>query len=253
MANPQKENGSTMIANQVLEKLYSFPFTARELKVLLFIIRRTWGWHKKEDKLSYNQIAKSCLMTRRNAIYVIKSLVSKQALFVKRGFINSLQFNKDYDKWVVSKRALGVPRLTLPSVKTGTTIVSKQALELVSKQAPTKERKETITKEITTNVVKEFGNPEINELSAYFLKTFKLPEEDCSQKDSRRYWNILLKKSKQGIVGVKWLIDVASGDDFFRNNITSSKDLYYKRIKLIARKRGTIPKMAIQKEVIAGG
>ena len=43
MANPQKEKGSTMIANEVLEKICSFPFTGRELKVLFFIIRKMIG------------------------------------------------------------------------------------------------------------------------------------------------------------------------------------------------------------------
>ena len=92
---------------------------------------------------------------------------------------------------------------------------------------------------VTTNVVtKVFGNPDINEVSDYFLKTMKIPKEDCTQQQSRRYWNLLLKESKKGVAGVMWLIDLASKDKYLGPNITSSKDLYYKRIKLISRKRG---------------
>ena len=94
-------------------------------------------------------------------------------------------------------------------------------------------------KNITNVIVKqEYGNPDINELTKYFLIRMSLPEEDCSIKQSRQYWNLLLKKSKTGITGVKWLIDLASQDEFYKSNVTSSKDLYYKRIKIIARKRG---------------
>lgn len=143
MASPQKEEGSTMIANEVLEKIYSFPFTNSELRVLLFIIRKTWGWHKKEDKISYKQIANSTSTTRRNAIYLVKSLVKKQALFVKSGYINTISFNKDYDKWVVKKQAL-VKESALPSEETSTTLVKAPSPKLVKTPSPTKDNKETI-------------------------------------------------------------------------------------------------------------
>jgi len=92
---------------------------------------------------------------------------------------------------------------------------------------------------ITNVIVKQkYGNPLINDLTGYFLTRMSLPKEDCSQRQSRQYWNLLLKESKTGINGVKWLIDLASQDQFYKSNITSSKDLYYKRIKIISRKRG---------------
>jgi hypothetical protein len=113
-----------------------------------------------------------------------------------------------------------------------------------------KKYKETITKEIIHKNVLGFGNPEMNEISSYFLKVFQLPKEDCPQKQSRRYWFHLLRESKNGASGVKWLIEQAYKDEFYRNNITSSKDLYYKRIKILARQRGNVPRIAIMpKEV----
>ncbi len=91
----------------------------------------------------------------------------------------------------------------------------------------------------------EYGNPDINEIIKYFLIRMSLPKEDCTQRQSRQYWQLLLKESKKGLEGVKWLIDLASNDEFYKSNITSSKDLYYKRVKLIARKRGNKPKIAV--------
>lgn len=96
---------------------------------------------------------------------------------------------------------------------------------------------------VNTNVLTEkskispFGNSDINLLASYFLEKMQIPKEDCTQKQSRQYWNLLLKESKTGIEGVRWLIELAAADGYFRANITSSKDLYYKRIKLISRRR----------------
>lgn len=242
MASPQTENGSTMIANEILEKLYSFPFTAREFKVLFFVIRKTWGWHKTEDHISYNQIADACSVTRRNAIYTVNSLVLKQALVITKGYINTIKFNKDYDKWLV-------PEITPPSVGTGTTLVSEQALKLVPSLTPTKDNKYNITKENNTNVlekqVSRYGDQDINEVSSYFLKVFEIPKEDCSIRQSRQYWKLLLNDSRKGVFGVKWLIDLARKDQFWAVNITSSKDLYYKRIKIISRTRKSGLKIAV--------
>lgn len=103
----------------------------------------------------------------------------------------------------------------------------------------------TIDKSIQKPAVSAYGDPDINSCSAYFLEVMRLPKEDCTQKQSRQYWNLLIKESKTGADGVKWLIDLGAKDEFYRNNITSSKDLYYKRVKLVARKRGDIPLIAV--------
>lgn len=103
-----------------------------------------------------------------------------------------------------------------------------------------------INKLISLEDKSSFGNGEINELAKYFLEVMRIPREDCSIKDSRMYWYNLLRASRSGVEGVRWLIDKASKDPFFKNNITSSKDLYYKRVKLIARSRGSIPRIAVQ-------
>ncbi len=98
---------------------------------------------------------------------------------------------------------------------------------------------------------KTFGNQDINEVASYFLGKMGLPTEDCAKGLSRQYWNTLLKEKGRGVEGVKMLIDLASQDEWYRNNITSSKNLYYNRVKLVSRKRGSIPHIAVMpKEVI---
>ena len=245
MTNVQLENGHTRIANEIIEKLCLAPLSGSEYKACLIVIRQTWGWKKKADKISLTQIQKKCAMSRKTVCETINKLVTKRLLVKSKGKINTLQFNKHYEDWVVTKRLLG-------SYHSVTPLVTKRKLVLVTEMQPTKERiKETITKEISTNVLIGFGNPNINELSLYFLRVFQLPKEDCSKSQSRQYWQHLLRESKTGVQGVKWLIDQAYQDEWYKNNITSSKDLYYKRIKIIARKRGNAPRVAtMPKEVL---
>ncbi len=113
------------------------------------------------------------------------------------------------------------------------------------------EGKKKRIKNITNVIVKtDKSNPDINEVAKYFLEVMQIPKEDCTQRQSRQYWHLLLKESKTGVKGVKWLVDQVKKDEFLAPNTTSSKDLYYKRVKVIARQRGSRPKIAIQREAV---
>jgi hypothetical protein len=84
---------------------------------------------------------------------------------------------------------------------------------------------------------KNKSKPDINKLSRYFLEKMKLPKEGISQKKSRQFWYILLKDMNNDPEKVKSLIDITSEDEWYQNNISSSRDLYYKRITILARTR----------------
>jgi phage replication O-like protein O len=56
----------TKVSNEVLEKLVSFGFTRRELLIVLVVIRKTCGWHKNLDRLSYSQVSEATRIDRRN-------------------------------------------------------------------------------------------------------------------------------------------------------------------------------------------
>ena len=109
MTNPQKENGSTDIANEIMEAIIHFPFTASEIKVVLFVLRCTWGWSKKEHRMSNTFISNGTGFELRFTKKVIKTLVSKKTLLIeKKEGQNWVSFNKHYDKWVVSKKTPSV-------------------------------------------------------------------------------------------------------------------------------------------------
>lgn len=241
MASPQIDNGHTQIANELMEKLSMLHMSGNEWMIWWVVLRKTWGWKKKDDRISLTQFQKGTGLSRPAVVLALERLVAKNVLVAKSLPLGKqYSFNKDYETWTSSEKAT--------SSIINTKMVAKPLPSIVAKPLHTKETttKETIQKKIIHKNVLGFGNPDINELSSYFLKVFQLPEEDCSKGQSRQYWNHLIRASKTGVGGVKWLIDQAHGDEFYKNNITSSKDLYYKRVKIVSRKRGSVSKWAVQ-------
>lgn len=125
MASPQKENGYTSIANELLDEIIKTQLTGSDYSVLFFVIRNTYGFNRKKHKMSITYFQKGCKLSRRTIINSLKRLVKAGILVKKKtALITEYGLQKDYEKWLVKKTAL---------VKTS-------ALELVKTSAPNKER-----------------------------------------------------------------------------------------------------------------
>lgn len=136
MASPQTEDGYTRIANELLEHLLLPGITSSEYRVLFFVLRKTYGYGKKKDRIALSQFQKGMLMNRAQVVESIKSAVCKRILVKENGVYN---VNKNWEEWVVCKR--------IPSMQTHTT-ASMQTHTKTSMQTHThKRKKETITKE----------------------------------------------------------------------------------------------------------
>lgn len=142
MANPQKENGFTPIANEILEKLVNIPLLGAEFQVLLFIIRKTYGYHKKQDRISLTQFEKGTHLSRPTVVKTLKNLALRNMIKVfiqenNKGY----SFVKDHEKWVVKTSLL---------VK-GKWLTSKDMLTETSKHVLTHKRKKDNTKDIVAS------------------------------------------------------------------------------------------------------
>ena len=110
MASPQKENGFTPVANEILEALARVKLSPYEWRALMFLFRKTYGHQKKADAIPLSQFSKGMRLDRRLVHRAIKSLESKSLLVIgrdDRGAV-SYQFQKDYMKWRVSSRKMTV-------------------------------------------------------------------------------------------------------------------------------------------------
>jgi phage replication O-like protein O len=103
MANVQPENGTTDIAHALIEALAKTNLSAYESRVLWVIFRKTYGWHKKKEVISYSQIEDMSHLERRHIGRTLKRLQQRNIITIANlGNSQMLEYRiqKDFDKWV---------------------------------------------------------------------------------------------------------------------------------------------------------
>jgi phage replication O-like protein O len=126
MASPQIENGYTKIANELFEVLYRTEglLKGSQGQMILAIIRKTYGFNKKEDLISISQLCEATNLSKRTIIYTLQQLEAKNIIKITRQSkeklkeTNCISFNKDYETWklnncspqVKKKRELSLKR-----------------------------------------------------------------------------------------------------------------------------------------------
>lgn len=96
MASPQLENGYTKIANELLEALCAINLSGHEWNVVHAIIRKTYGYNKKEDWVTNTQIMKLTGQSKQKVSNAKRKLLDKK-IVTENGYKISL--NKDYESW----------------------------------------------------------------------------------------------------------------------------------------------------------
>jgi phage replication O-like protein O len=217
MANPQKENGHVAIANEVLEALLRFQFHGNDLRVLLAIIRKTWGWGKKEDWLSVSQLSKMTGIAERQISQSLASLRSSGIISrdTRTGVTN---FVKDWEVWTnpAPQRTPALQRRMRHSALT-------PALQRPKPLRSSADTKDTLTKATTTkennykgieavklstptpaqDADRFFNSPEKREpVISMMMEKLKLPEQVVRSEMDRfvMYWTEPERSGKR----VRW-------------------------------------------------
>lgn len=103
MASPQKENGFTGIANELLENIYKGDLSLREIKIILAVIRFTFGFNRKSAELSLRFLSQATNIKYRHTQATVSKLISSNILLIEnesKGIQSrKIQLNKNYDLW----------------------------------------------------------------------------------------------------------------------------------------------------------
>jgi len=141
----------TQVPNIILDKWMGI-LTPAEFKVLIFICRKTFGWHKKSDKISLSQIMEATSLSDRGALNCVEKLEkSYKILKVKRKKKPGRNDINTYSL-IISERVNSVPEENDGRVNS----VPKKG-ELSSRT------KETLTKEIYSRKSKTSDNTQGSE------------------------------------------------------------------------------------------
>ena len=147
VASPQLEKGHTKIANEILDALCRIRISGEARQVLDFIIRKTYGWHKKSDTISLSQFTQGTNLIKPNICRAINKLIKMRLIVIKKdnNKLITYCFNKHYDTWKPLSKKITPNK---PLSKKIISVIKKDNLAL-SKKIPTKETntKETNTKE----------------------------------------------------------------------------------------------------------
>jgi len=102
MANPQKENGFIPISTEFWEAWLKVRVPGEAEQVLKTIVRKTWGFGKKWDRISTSQFIESTRLSRRSVERSRRNLRTWNLITTDKkdgSYVLSYTVNKDYETW----------------------------------------------------------------------------------------------------------------------------------------------------------
>jgi len=214
VANPQVENGYTKIANEVLEALARIRIPGEARQVLDVILRKTYGFQKKEDVIALSQF---CLATGINKPNVFRAIKQLQVmnLIIKNDNANlqTYRINKDYSQWKPLSK-----KITL----------SKKIINVIEKD------NESLSKKITTkdNIQKkkEIYSPNSIEIRTSELLLSLIRQRNPNFKQPNiQSWAVhvdrMIRLDKRSPEEIEKVIRWCQQDSFWQNNILSTEKL----------------------------
>ena len=119
MANPQLKNGYTKIANELLEAICRLNISGNEMRILLYIIRRTYGFNKTCEEISLSEIASAVGARSAHISRALKKLSALNLIELRSSEgvkPQTISIVKDYEEWAVES----CTELLLPKMVTVT-------------------------------------------------------------------------------------------------------------------------------------
>jgi len=108
--DPQLEDGFTPVANSIMEALARTQLSGYEWRVLLFLLRKTYGWSKKSDRIALSQFVDGTGINQRRVIEAINDLIAKNIIHKTSAEIRTSKgreyaFNKHYGSWTLVRKS----------------------------------------------------------------------------------------------------------------------------------------------------
>ena len=148
---PQLEDGYMRIAIEVWEALGRYRLSGEEWLVLNCILRKTYGWQKKEDHIPLSQFNKYTGLKPQYVHRALKKLSSKKIITIIKkddSQVNLYRFNKLFSQWItITKKGYSRPTITNKDTPLSSKKVIAPRLQLSSKKVISIDTKDTNTKD----------------------------------------------------------------------------------------------------------
>ncbi|MDU2021236.1 MAG: replication protein [Leclercia adecarboxylata] len=98
------ENGYLRLANQIQDALCIVELSGREFRVLNAIVRLTYGWSKKSDRIANSLIADKTTLKVKHVSEAVLNLAYRNIIIIRRiGQTRYIGINTHLDKWAYAK------------------------------------------------------------------------------------------------------------------------------------------------------
>ena len=110
MSKPQMENGYTPIPNELTEQLYVTRFNGTQFRIILAVIRYTYGFHCHRNFLAESFISEVTGINKVNVSQELNKLIKNNVITVVTECTNSkpreLSINLNFEQWKPPKTEL---------------------------------------------------------------------------------------------------------------------------------------------------
>jgi len=183
MGSPQTEDGYTRVANELLEALIRVRIPGEARQMLDLIIRKTYGFNKKSDRIATSQFMEATGLTRKAIEKGRKKLREMNIIIAPEkggSYCITYSINKHYKTWVIPPKKGATPQngLRVPPKKE-------------AKYPPKGETQKT-----KDNITKDIKNPALPDLSKQIcLKSITHPE--LTEPGKHKIFNQLIDAFRQ--------------------------------------------------------
>ncbi len=215
--SPQLEEGHTDIAHTLLEALSLTYMSPYEWQVVMAIFRKTYGWHKKNDKIPNSQIVALTGIHKSHVSRTLKKLISR-SIVTQIG--NKIGINKHFNQWQVQKLPIQATKYREESKKEVTQAGNKklpiQATEVTQagnkklpKRADSNTTKETTKEKKDTSITKVIEGEKTKDVN-FYIGLFKDVNVNYTilypRKPQREAIEKMLKNPDLGPDKLEWVI-----------------------------------------------
>ena len=271
--SPQKEDGYTAIANELMDALCKIRINGEAMQVFLFILRKTYGYNKKEDSISLSQFVNGTTLAKVSICKALNRLKEINVITQKGNDIaNSYAILKDYSQWKPLPKKVTLPKKVMTVTQKGNnrypkSDTHKQVLKdnitkdiLLRNTEPSSEPiYESLEKPLKkkSEIQTSYGNNLVNKLTDVLLEVVGLSSLDGSSAKNRQFaWHVVGKIKKEFtarttreptedeiVMSLKQIL--LKADNFTSNKITNFQYVFYHFGELILQSENPKGKMQI--------
>lgn len=146
---PQCEDGYTKLANELLDALCAVRIPGEPMQVFLTILRKTYGFGKKTDRIALSQFTESTGIAKTHVSRAVDKLVSMNMIVTKKGNANNITYeiNKHYSTWQALPKKVTLPKKVIKVTKEGNDVTKEGNKSYPKRVLQKKER--NLSKETT--------------------------------------------------------------------------------------------------------